>query len=224
MTPRISRPSYLLQLRTPRHELEAEPIIDHGEVARGERHPLPIDPRTSKSKLLSVELVGPSISYAATSYSVAVGPKSTIGASGTRHPKRRYAVTKGASRQGELRQHSLHVMRRRIDCLSSPNGRTALRPSPADLPLTSLLLDKNSADFVLSQQIGCVPTERRSCCHSPSICSGCFRRFAFDVPSSRHPCALDHSPTTADGRRSSHLQCHVVPRITFDALFQNRAF
>jgi hypothetical protein len=51
-----------------------------------------------------------------------------------------------------------------------------------------------------------------------------FRRFAFDMQSSRHPCALDHAPTGADVRRSSHLERHIVPRITLDALFQNRAF
>ena len=36
---------FLLERRPPRHELEAEPVIDHGEPAGGERHPLPIDAR-----------------------------------------------------------------------------------------------------------------------------------------------------------------------------------
>ena len=36
---------FLLQRGPPWHELEAEPIIDHGEPAGGERHPLPIDAR-----------------------------------------------------------------------------------------------------------------------------------------------------------------------------------
>ena len=45
MTPRTSRPSSFSSAGTPGHELETEPVIDHGEAAGGERHPLPIDAR-----------------------------------------------------------------------------------------------------------------------------------------------------------------------------------
>jgi hypothetical protein len=33
----------LLQSRPPWHELETQPVIEHGEMPGGERHPLPIN-------------------------------------------------------------------------------------------------------------------------------------------------------------------------------------